>query len=181
MSNQQDEPRRQEDEPGKALEGAIDGSMNVSRVRVRMFHTDLVGGVFHGRYFDLFEEARTEAFRRAGFQWEMTHAEGIAFVVTRADCEYFRPTAMDDDLEISVFVSRLGRARCEVEYEMRRANKTALLAIGHTMFAFYDTRREKLVAVPHSVRDAVYGCRGMLRAGADKREPISDPDPAAGR
>ena len=140
--------------------------MNVSRVRVRMFHTDLVGGVFHGRYFDLFEEARTEAFRRAGFHWNATFSEGIVFLVTHVDCDYARPAAMDDELDISVFVSRLGRARCVVEYEVRRAGQSELLATGHTDFAFWDTRRSRLVAVPQSVRDAVHRCEGLYRPSA---------------
>lgn len=141
--------------------------MNVSRVRVRMFHTDFVGGVFHGRYFDLFEEARTEAFRRAGFNWETTNRDGTAFIVTHADCDYYRPTAMDDDLEIAVFVTKLSRARCVVEYEVRRSGESDLLALGHTDFAFYDTRRNRLVGVPSSIREAVHRCTGMLRTKAD--------------
>jgi len=110
--------------------------MNVSRVRVRMYHTDLVGGAFHGRFFDLFEEARTEAFRRAGFHWDTTHSRGVAFVVTHVDCDFFRPTRMDDELLISVFVTKLTRARCVVEYEVRRSGEPELLALGHTDFAF---------------------------------------------
>ncbi|HLZ72536.1 MAG TPA: thioesterase family protein [Dehalococcoidia bacterium] len=137
--------------------------MNVSRVRIRMYHTDLVGGAFHGRYFELFEEARTEAFRRAGFHWEMTDREGIAFVVTKIGAEFYRPTAMDDDLAIAVFVTRLTKARCVVEYEVRRAGEEELLARGHTDFAFFDTRRQRLVGVPDSVRKAVLACTGMLR------------------
>ncbi|HZU76539.1 MAG TPA: thioesterase family protein [Dehalococcoidia bacterium] len=144
---------------------------NVSLVRVRMYHTDLVGGAFHGRYFDLFEEARTEAFRRAGFHWEMTHRQGIAFVVTRVACDFYRPTAMDDELAIAVFVTKLSRARCVVEYEMRRAGEEALLAHGRTDFAFWDVQRGRLVAVPESVREAVFRCEGMYRpAGRDAGE-----------
>ena len=140
--------------------------MNVSRVRVRMYHTDLVGGAFHGRFFDLFEEARTEAFRRAGFHWDTTHSRGVAFVVTHVDCDFFRPTRMDDELLISVFVTKLTRARCVVEYEVRRSGEPELLALGHTDFAFLDTNRNRLVGVPDSIRDAVHRCRGMLRPGA---------------
>src|SRR5215472_2083532 len=117
-----------------AVDGLVSGGrppdapLNVSYVRVRMYHTDFVGGAFHGRYFDLFEEARTEAFRRAGFNWEQTHRDGIAFVVTHVDCDFHRPTAMDDELAISVFVTRLTRVRCVVEYEVRRAGEETLLA-----------------------------------------------------
>jgi acyl-CoA thioester hydrolase len=152
---------------------AVDAPMNVSRVRVRMYHTDLVGGAFHGRYFDLFEEARTEAFRRAGFHWRMTHEQGIAFIVTACGCEFYRPTAMDDDLAISVYVTRLSRARCTVRYEVRRAGEEELLARGFTDFAFWDTRRERLVGVPESVREAVFRCTGMYR-------PDLEPSPRAG-
>lgn len=137
--------------------------MNVSRVRIRMYHTDFVGGAFHGRYFELFEEARTEAFRRAGFHWEQTHREGIAFVVTKIGAEFYRPTAMDDELAIAVFVTRLTRARCVVEYEVRRFGEDELLARGHTDFAFFDTVRNRLVGVPESVRRAIFACTGMWR------------------
>jgi len=137
--------------------------MNVSRVRVRMYHTDLVGGAFHGRYFDLFEEARTEAFRRAGFHWRMTYEQGIAFIVTACGCEFYRPTAMDDDLAISVYVTRLSRARCTVRYEIRRAGEDELLARGFTDFAFWDIQRGRLVGVPESVRESIFRCTGMFR------------------
>lgn len=150
---------------------AVPAPMNVSRVRVRMYHTDFVGGAFHGRYFDLFEEARTEAFRRAGFAWETTHRDGIAFVVTACGCEFFRPTQMDDDLAIAVYVTRLSRARCVVVYEVRRAGEDELLARGHTDFAFWDTARGRLAGVPRSIRDAVHRCAGMYRPD------LSDPSP----
>jgi acyl-CoA thioester hydrolase len=145
--------------------------MNVSHVCARMYHTDLVGGVFHGRYFALFEEARTEAFRRAGFHWEQTHREGIAFVVTKVGAEFYKPAMMDDELAIAVFVTRLTKARCVVEYEVRRAGEEELLARGHTDFAFFDTRRNRLVGVPESVRRAVFACTGMWRGeGLGNRE-----------
>jgi acyl-CoA thioester hydrolase len=161
-------------------------AMNVSRVRVRMYHTDLVGGAFHGRYFDLFEEARTEAFRRAGFHWRMTHADGVAFVVTACGCDFFRPTAMDDELAIAFYVTRLSKARCTVVYEVRCVDQEPLLARGYTDFAFWDTGRSRLTAVPASVRDAVLRCIGMYRPDLDERKSgparqgAAGSDPVAG-
>jgi acyl-CoA thioester hydrolase len=141
--------------------------MNVSLVRVRMYHTDFVGGPFHGRFFDLFEEARTEAFRRAGFHWHMTHGEGIGFIVTHASCDFLRATAMDDELAIGVFVTRMTRVRCVVEYEVRRHGEDMLLARGRTDFAFWDLNRGRPAPVPPSIRDAVHRCEGMWRPARD--------------
>jgi acyl-CoA thioester hydrolase len=154
---------------------AIPGQpMNVSLVRVRMYHTDLVGGAFHGRYFDLFEEARTEAFRRGGFNWEITHRQGVAFIVTHVECDFMRPTAMDDLLAISVFIMRMTRVRCSVVYEVRRFGEEPLLARGRTDFAFFDVNRGRPIQVPESVRAAVFACTGMWRPEDLPKRPASE-------
>lgn len=135
---------------------------NISRVRVRMYHTDLVG-VFHGRIFELFEEARTEAFRRLGFEFRMTAARNIAMIVTHIDASFSRPLQMDEEVAIGVYISQLSRARVTVEYEVRGAGDERPAVTGHTAFAFFDLQRQRPVAVPQEIRDAIGRCPGMLR------------------
>jgi acyl-CoA thioester hydrolase len=136
--------------------------LNVSRVRVRMYHTDLVG-VFHGRIFELFEEARTEAFRRLGFEYRITEARGIAMVVTHVDAAFARPLRMDEELEVGIFISHLSRVRVAVEYEVRTPGEERPSVTGHTTFAFFDTARARPVPVPPEIRAAIERCLGMLR------------------
>ena len=136
--------------------------INVSRVRVRMYHTDLVG-VFHGRIFDLFEEARTEAFRRLGFDVRQTNALGVAFVVTAADTQFREPLTMDEEVEIGVFVSLLTRTRVTIAYEVGKPGGSRPAVTGHTAFVFYDQGRGRPVAVPDSIRAAIARCPEMLR------------------
>ena len=143
----------------------MDLPANVSLVRVRMYHTDLVG-IFHGRVFELFEEARTEAFRRLGFEYAITEARGIAMVVTQVDATFLRPLrTVDEEVEVGVFISHLSRLRATVEYEVRRPGEDRPAVTGHTTFTFFDTARGRPVPVPSEVRDAIARCPGMLREG----------------
>ena len=139
-----------------------EGAANVALVRLRMYHTDLAG-IFHGRVFDLFEEARTEVFRRHGFAIALTEARGIALVVTGCDASFHRPLRLDDELAVAVFVSALSRARVAVAYEVRRPGQEEVAVTGHTAFAFFDRARGRPVAVPPEIRLAIARCPAMLR------------------
>jgi acyl-CoA thioester hydrolase len=147
---------------------ADDLPVNISRVRVRMYHTDLVGGVFHGRIFELFEEARTEAFRRLGFEWRLTDDAGAAMVVTDVRARFLRPAMMDDLVQITVYVDALRKAQVLIGYEGRRDADGTLLFTGATNFAFVDRGRGRPVRVPRPLLDAINRCPGMLREHRDK-------------
>lgn len=138
---------------------------NVSRVRVRMYHTDLAGGLFHGRVFELFEEARTEASRRLGFEWRITDAAGIGMVVTSVSARFFKPAAMDDLVLVGVYVDELRRAQVRIGYEGRRAADGALLFTGATTFAFVDRARGRPMRVPEPLLAAIGRCPVMRREG----------------
>lgn len=139
---------------------------NVALVRLRMYHTDLVG-VFHGRIFELFEEARTEVFRHLGFTYQSLLDRGVVMIVTHVEASFSRPLrVVDEPLECAVFVSHLGRARLTVEYEVRRAGEAAAAVTGHTAFAFVDTARNRPVPVPAEIRATIERCPAMLKDGA---------------
>ena len=140
--------------------------LNVSRVRLRMYHTDLVGGVFHGRVFELFEEARTEAFRRLGFEYRITDEAGIGYLVTSVAARFFKPARIDDLIRVAVFVDDLRLAQILIAYEGRRDADGELLFTGETKFAFVDRERGRPARVPDAIRAAVLSCPGMVRGSA---------------
>ena len=131
-----------------------------------MHHTDL-SGIFHGRVFELFEDARTEVFRRLGFEYRTVIEAGQAMVALDVGATFSRPLrVIDDEIEIGVFVSLLTRVRITVEYELRRLGEDAAAVTGHTTFAFVDPGRSRPVAVPAGIHAAVAACPGMLRRRA---------------
>jgi acyl-CoA thioester hydrolase len=137
--------------------------LNVSRVRLRMYHSDTVNALYHGRVFDVFEEARTEAFRRLGFEYREVEDAGNAMVVTAISARFYAAGRMDDIVLVGVFIDALRKAQVIIGYEGRREADGALLFTGETHFAFVDTARGRPVRVPEGIHAAVARCPAMLR------------------
>jgi acyl-CoA thioester hydrolase len=141
---------------------------NVSRVRLRMYHSDLINAVFHGRVFELFEEARTEAFRRLGFEYREIDDAGQAMIVTSISARFFAAGRFDEVVQIGVFVDSLRKAQITIGYEGRRETGGTLLFTGETAFAFVDRERRRPVRVPAGIRQAIERCPAMLRDSSAK-------------
>jgi acyl-CoA thioester hydrolase len=136
---------------------------NVSRVRLRMYHSDLINSVFHGRIFELFEEARTEAFRRLGFEYREIDDAGQAMIVTSISARFLTAGRFDEVVQIAVFVDALRKAQITIGYEGRRETDDTLLFTGETAFAFIDRERGRPVRVPEGIRHAIERYPSMLR------------------
>jgi acyl-CoA thioester hydrolase len=129
--------------------GATNLPLNVRQVRVRMHHTDLVGAVYHGRYFDLFEDARTEVFRDLGYSYQTcTEDEGRLMVIVHAACDFKQPARMDDLLVVAVTVPAITRVKVTFAYDVRKAGSPTLLARGEQVFAFLDCKSGRPTSVP---------------------------------
>lgn len=71
-------------------------------VRVYYDSTDAGGVVYHSRYLDFCERARTEFLRNRGIiQSKLLAESGIGFVVKNANLEFKKSAKLDDLLQIS--------------------------------------------------------------------------------
>ena len=104
---------------------AVNEGAFVLSVRVYYQDTDAGGVVFHARYLDFFERARTEWLRAMGFDLrEMAATQDILFIVRRADVRYLRPAVLDDALDVTVALEQLGGAQFSLRQEVRREGKS---------------------------------------------------------
>ena len=91
-------------------------------VRVYWEDTDAGGIVFYANYLKFFERARTEWLRAEGYSQERLRTEtGIACIVTDTSVRYLRPARLDDLLDVTVGVRRLGQASMSVVQQAWRA------------------------------------------------------------
>lgn len=118
--------------------------------RVRYGETDQMGVVYHARYLEYFETARTELLRAAGLAYAEMERRGIFLVVTEAACRYRSPAHYDDILRIRARVAALGKASVRFEYDIRREGHGSLVAEGHTELASVDARKRP-VRLPEEV------------------------------
>lgn len=81
------------------------------RLRVYYEDTDASGVVYHARYLQYYERARTEWLRHLGFEQDRLMQEfQIAFTIASLQTEFSQPARLDDELDVSVEVIRCGRA-----------------------------------------------------------------------
>ena len=88
--------------------------------RVRYAEVDAMGYLHHARYWEHFEDVRTELLRRNGFRYRDLEEQGVLFVVYKAACKYLVPIRYDDVVTVTAIVTRVTRTRVDHEYVIER-------------------------------------------------------------
>jgi acyl-CoA thioester hydrolase len=129
-----------------------------ARTRVGFSDTDAQGIVYYGRYNPYFDLARVEYLRSLG----LLQARGKAsdFVMRANDVEYFAPAVFDDEIEVCVRVSRLGRTSVTFEFAAHRVPDDELMVTAHQTLVYVDLAERKAHPVPDSFRDPVIAFEG---------------------
>jgi acyl-CoA thioester hydrolase len=98
--------------------GILRGKTHVLPVRIYFADTDAFGVVYHSRYLDFAERARTEMLRLLGFVHAQMMTSGDsagAFVVRRAEMDFRRSAKLDDLLEVRTRLLAVGGATLDAE------------------------------------------------------------------
>ena len=104
--------------------------------RVRYADTDQMGVVYHARYFEWFEAARTELMRSMGIAYRQLEEEGIFMPVVEAHCRYRLPLKYDESIRIKTTVGEVTRARIRLEYKVYGENDDRTRGEGYTVHCF---------------------------------------------
>ena len=97
--------------------GTTGGSCTAD-VRVRYAECDAMGYLHHAKYWEYFEEVRTDLLRRNGFRYRDLEREGVLFVVYKAAIKYLLPIRYDDVARVTARVERVTRTRVDHSYRI---------------------------------------------------------------
>jgi acyl-CoA thioester hydrolase len=114
------------------------------RTRVAFSDTDAQGVVYYGRYSPYFDLARAEWLRSLGLLHRDTFGE---FVMRANDVEYFAPARFDDELEIRVRVSKIGRTSVTFEFAAFKTADDSLLATAHQTLVLIDPQARRPIEI----------------------------------
>ena len=96
-------------------------------VRVYYEDTDAAGIVYYANYLKYMERARTEWLRSIGFeQTDVAREHGVIFVVRSAAIDYLQPGRFDDELQVTVELTKVGAGQIDLVQRVSRGD--ALLA-----------------------------------------------------
>jgi acyl-CoA thioester hydrolase len=119
-------------------------------VRVYYEDTDAGGIVFYANYLKFFERARTEWLRAAGIaQQDLLDQQGMAFVVKSAAIDYVAPARLDDEINITTTIQKLGRASVHFFQQAWRGEQ--LLTTASVKVGCVDAARMRPCPLPDAV------------------------------
>jgi acyl-CoA thioester hydrolase len=125
----------------------------VSRVRVRYNECDPQGIVFNANYFMYFDVALTEFFREALGGYTQLFAHGCDLVVRDASARFEASAGFDDELDLHVAPSHLGRSSMVTRIDIRRGGQA--LVAGRMVHVFVDRQSLAAREMPKPVRAAL--------------------------
>ena len=120
--------------------------------RVRWGDVDAASIIFYGSYVRFFEIAETELFRAVGLPYgKIFEKLNIWLPRVHLECDFHRVAQLDDLLEVSVHVGKIGRTSLRLDFEVRRKGQDGkleegLIATAH--FVLVVVRRDTLEPIP---------------------------------
>ncbi len=88
--------------------------------RVRWSDVDAAAIIFYGSYIRFFEFAESEMFRSLGHSYgKMFDQLDIWLPRRHIECEFLKPARLDDLLQVSCWVSRIGETSLTLGFEVR--------------------------------------------------------------
>jgi len=93
----------------------------VWKVRVYWEDTDAGGVVYHSRYLNFFERARTEWLRSLGVdQLKLAQEENVLFAIRHMDIDFEQAARLDDELDVTVHSVESSGVRMTFSQDMTR-------------------------------------------------------------
>ncbi|HUH99420.1 MAG TPA: thioesterase family protein [Nitrososphaerales archaeon] len=108
-----------------------------TKLRVRFAETDAMQVVYYAEYFVWFEVARTELFRAIGLPYTViSRKRGYHTPVVQAHADYKASARYDDEVEVKVWPSKVGRSSVRLDYVVAKLPEREVLCTGHTVHVF---------------------------------------------
>lgn len=121
--------------------------------RVRWGDVDAARIIFYGAYIRFFEIAETELFRAIGLPYGKVFDElDIWLPRAHLECDFRHAAQLDDLLEVSVFVGRIGTKSLRLDFEVRRNGEDEIIADAHFVLVAVRQGTFESVPVPEALK-----------------------------
>ncbi|MFO7807906.1 tol-pal system-associated acyl-CoA thioesterase [Guyparkeria sp.] len=124
-------------------------------VRVYYEDTDAGGVVYHARYLNFCERARTEWLRSRGWEQDVLRDEHqLVFVVARASLEYRRPARFNDLLNVTCEAARLRAAAIDFTQRVEQSADSTVLCGVSVRVVCVDARTFRPKPIPEPILES---------------------------
>ncbi|MCI0708024.1 MAG: acyl-CoA thioesterase [Ignavibacteriae bacterium] len=126
-----------------------------TQIRVRYADTDQMKFVYYGKYFEYFEQGRSDLLRTIGLPYPEVERMGIFLPVIEASAKYRKPARYDDLLLVETIMMELPVARVRIEYKVWREAEEEPIVQGYTVHSFMNAETGKPTRAPQVFLHAI--------------------------
>jgi len=123
-------------------------------IRVRYADTDQMKMVYYAKFFEYFEQGRSDLLRNIGMSYPEIERLGYFLPVIEAHAHYLRSARYDDLLTVKTILKEQPQVRVRIEYEIYNEH-AELLAEGYTVHSFIQASTGKPARAPKAFLDLV--------------------------
>tara|TARA_A100001011_G_scaffold371333_1_gene428545 strand:- start:307 stop:717 length:411 start_codon:yes stop_codon:yes gene_type:complete len=105
-------------------------------IKVYYRDVDKMGIVYYSRYFEYFEESRTELLASIGLQITNIEQNGVTLPVISSHCDFKKGAMFEDVILIKSWINKIPRSTLKISYKAVSKKTNALLVTGYTIHAF---------------------------------------------
>lgn len=129
--------------------------------RVRYSEIDGQRILFNAHYLTYFDTTITEYFRNLPYDYMgQVEQTGTDFHTVRALVEFKAPVYFDEEIQVHVRVSRLGRSSITFALEIHPKGQEDLRATGEVVWVNADQGTHQSAALPVQLRDQIVALEG---------------------
>lgn len=121
---------------------------NALKIRVRYADTDAMKFVYYAKYFEYFEEGRSELLRSIGIPYTEIEKQGILIAVVEAYAKYRRSARYDDLLTVETTLAEMPVARIRLQYRIFSETEKEPIVEGYTVHSFLHAETGKPTRAP---------------------------------
>ncbi|HUI63220.1 MAG TPA: thioesterase family protein [Bacteroidota bacterium] len=128
---------------------------HTSSIRVRYADTDQMKFAYYGKFFEYFEQGRSDLLRSVGLAYGAVEEMGLFLPVIEAHASYKRAARYDDLLSVVTILRDAPVARVRLDYEVYKEGEKELLADGYTIHSFVIAATGKPTRAPAQFVEAI--------------------------
>jgi len=122
----------------------------ITPIRVRYADTDQMKSAYYAKYFEYFEQGRSDLLRSVGMPYPEIEAQGYYLPVIETGAKYRRSARYDDLLRVESTVSDPPVVRIRIDYRVYAPDEEEPIVEGYTIHSFVNATTGKPTRAPAS-------------------------------
>ncbi len=115
-------------------------------IKIYYKDVDQMGIVYYSRYYEYFEEARTELLASVGLDVTDIEKRGITLPVITSHCDYRRGAKFEQNIFVKASINSKPKSKLHIDYFVFIENEKDFIVNGYTEHAFVNKQGQAVRA-----------------------------------